>query len=73
MVAMLSKLVFLVLSSSLSLATPVTLHKRASPQGIDVSHFQGTINWNTVASNGVAFTYIKATEGTSESAFRAPH
>jgi GH25 family lysozyme M1 (1,4-beta-N-acetylmuramidase) len=38
---------------------------RASfPQGIDVSHYQGTINWAEVASKGVVFVYIKATEGT---------
>ena len=41
------------------------LVKRADPPGIDVSHFQGTIDWSTVVANGVAFTYIKATEGTS--------
>ncbi|KAN0131599.1 glycoside hydrolase [Lactarius tabidus] len=38
---------------------------RADPQGIDVSHYQGTINWDTVAANGVSFAYIKATEGTT--------
>jgi hypothetical protein len=42
-----------------------TLDKRASPSGIDVSHYQGTINWNTVKANGVSFAFIKATEGTS--------
>lgn len=31
-----------------------------------VSHYQGTINWNTVKANGVQFVYIKATEGTSK-------
>lgn len=44
-----------------------TFEKRALPQGIDVSHYQGTINWNTVKANGVAFVFIKATEGTSKS------
>lgn len=39
--------------------------KRAQPQGIDVSHFQATVNWATVKANGVSFVYIKATEGTS--------
>ncbi|KAH9022150.1 glycoside hydrolase family 25 protein [Lactarius hengduanensis] len=42
-----------------------TLVKRADPQGIDVSHFQGTLNWNTIKSQGVVFAYIKATEGTT--------
>lgn len=31
-----------------------------------VSHYQGTINWNTVKANGVQFVYIKATEGTGK-------
>lgn len=35
-------------------------------QGIDVSKFQGTINWRKVAkSKSVKFVYIRATEGTS--------
>lgn len=33
--------------------------------GIDVSHFQGSINWSLVAKNQVAFAYIKATNGES--------
>jgi GH25 family lysozyme M1 (1,4-beta-N-acetylmuramidase) len=33
--------------------------------GLDVSHYQGTINWATVKSQGAKFAYIKATEGTS--------
>ncbi|MGH3437895.1 MAG: lysozyme [Sciscionella sp.] len=32
--------------------------------GLDVSHYQGAINWGTVASHGAKFVYIKATEGT---------
>ncbi|KAJ7185857.1 glycoside hydrolase family 25 protein [Mycena filopes] len=40
--------------------------KRATqPQGIDVSHFQATVNWATVKASGVSFVYIKATEGTT--------
>jgi lysozyme len=31
--------------------------------GLDVSHWQGTINWATVKANGAKFAYIKATEG----------
>ncbi|GGE48753.1 hypothetical protein GCM10011391_29480 [Pullulanibacillus camelliae] len=34
-------------------------------QGIDVSHWQGTIDWKRVERSGVAFAYIKATEGTT--------
>lgn len=31
--------------------------------GFDVSHYQGTIDWNSVAKSGAKFVYIKATEG----------
>lgn len=31
--------------------------------GIDVSRWQGDINWTTVARSGVSFAFIKATEG----------
>ncbi|MDT0405581.1 MULTISPECIES: lysozyme [Streptomyces] len=34
-------------------------------QGIDVSHWQGAINWGSVRGAGVQFAWIKATEGTS--------
>ena len=32
-------------------------------QGIDVSNHQGEVNWPAVASGGIAFAYLKATEG----------
>lgn len=31
--------------------------------GIDVSNFQGNVNWNTVLSDGYQFAFMKATEG----------
>lgn len=31
--------------------------------GIDVSSYQGSINWSSVKANGCNFTFIKATEG----------
>lgn len=31
--------------------------------GIDVSHWQGTVDWNTVSAEGIEFAFIKATEG----------
>jgi lysozyme len=31
--------------------------------GIDVSKFQGDIDWNAVANSGIKFAWIKATEG----------
>lgn len=33
--------------------------------GIDVSHFQGKIQWQRVSKSGVKFAYIKASEGAS--------
>src|SRR3954463_8047491 len=39
-------------------------HPRGYPiHGIDVSRHQGEIDWNAVASSGVKFAWIKATEG----------
>ncbi len=32
-------------------------------QGVDVSHFQGTVDWATVQKNGIHFAYLKASEG----------
>ena len=32
-------------------------------RGIDVSHYQGTINWNQVSKSGIKFACAKATEG----------
>lgn len=32
-------------------------------RGIDVSKYQGDIDWNAVASSGIAFAFMKATEG----------
>src|ERR1700677_3355012 len=44
----------------------MTLGKALAPMyvpGIDVSHYQGDIDWHAVAASGVKFAYIKATEG----------
>lgn len=34
-------------------------------RGIDVSHWQGEIDWQKVKDAGIQFAYVKATEGTS--------
>lgn len=34
-------------------------------RGVDVSHYQGKIDWNVLASQDISFAYIKATEGSS--------
>lgn len=33
--------------------------------GIDVSEYQGNIDWNAVKTSGISFSFIKASEGTS--------
>ena len=33
--------------------------------GIDVSHYQGDIDWASIEKQGIDFAYIKATEGSS--------
>lgn len=37
----------------------------ANPVGVDVSSWQGSINWGAVRSAGIEFAWMKATEGTS--------
>lgn len=37
----------------------------AQPRGIDVSYWQGNVNWNAVKAGGAEFAYIKASESTS--------
>lgn len=32
-------------------------------QGIDVSHYQGTVNWSSVKKAGIVFAFAKATDG----------
>jgi len=39
----------------------------ATVRGIDVSHYQGTIDWNKVKGAGIEFAYAKATQGTTSS------
>lgn len=45
----------------------------ATVPGIDVSHYQGSINWSSVKAAGIQFAYIKATESTTyrDTAFNA--
>ncbi|AXJ11439.1 hypothetical protein CFN17_18860 [Arthrobacter sp. PM3] len=38
---------------------------RGQPLGLDVSSWQGSVNWSSVKANGARFAYVKATEGTS--------
>ena len=45
-------------------------------QGVDVSHFQGNIDWEVLKDQGISFAYIKATEGSGHvdtpNFFRSP-
>lgn len=41
------------------------LVSRYAFQGVDVSHHQGTVDWETLAGQGIDFAFIKATEGSS--------
>ena len=41
-----------------------------SVKGMDVSGYQGNVNWQAAYNNGARFAYIKATEGTS---YRNPY
>ncbi|MDE2490042.1 MAG: glycosyl hydrolase [Elusimicrobia bacterium] len=34
-------------------------------RGVDVSHYQGAVDWSLVAGAGLSFAYIKATQGAS--------
>ena len=36
---------------------------RCAIQGIDLSHYQGDIEWSAVARSGIRFAWLKATEG----------
>ncbi|CAM5526820.1 lysozyme [Streptomyces] [Streptomyces griseus] len=56
-----------------SAAGGVTPMDTSGVQGIDVSHWQGSINWGSVKAAGIDFAYMKATEGTSfkDSSFNA--
>ena len=40
--------------------------KRYEVRGVDVSSYQGDINWNVLAKQGISFAFIKATEGSDD-------
>lgn len=52
------------LSDNMLMAFDGEFHCIASQEGIDVSHYQGRIDWGSVAREGkVSYVYAKATEG----------
>lgn len=62
--SMLASLLILVLSASLvPVITAAPARAQAYTLGVDVSHWQGSIDWNKVAESGHVFAFQKATEG----------
>ncbi len=54
---------FVQLALMLLILTAPLANAQRGVQGIDISHHQGTINWNSVANAGKKFAFIKATQG----------
>lgn len=54
-----------VLAATALVALPAAPAQAATLAGIDVSRYQGSINWTAVRTAGVEFAFIKATEGVS--------
>ncbi|MFC9328596.1 lysozyme [Kitasatospora sp. NPDC057015] len=44
---------------------PDTRSLATQTRGMDVSSYQGNVNWSSAAANGARFAYVKATEGTT--------
>ena len=60
------KKLFLMAVLSVPLVFGACAHRYDGPnyaKGIDVSHFQGSIDWSLVKGGDVSFAYIKASEG----------
>lgn len=41
------------------------MYNKNMKKGLDVSHYQGKVDWDLVKSHGIEFAYVKATEGVS--------
>lgn len=53
----------IIVASALAISLGVQTASAARILGIDVSHWQGSINWTSVHNDGVKFAFCKATEG----------
>src|SRR5262245_32689187 len=54
------------LIASVLVASPAPAHASTRLPGIDVSKYQGTIDWATVATTGTRFVIVRATKGRAE-------
>jgi GH25 family lysozyme M1 (1,4-beta-N-acetylmuramidase) len=50
-------------ASLMAAERPDVLTASSDPEGLDVSSYQGNVNWAAAAADGAAFAYMKATEG----------
>src|SRR5258708_9945923 len=53
------------IATVLALAFGSASARAQRPLGIDVSSFQGSPTWSSVRSSGIAYSWAKATEGTT--------
>jgi lysozyme len=63
LIALLALLLALLPACSVVLEEDAAGPRSFSTKGIDVSYYQGTIDWSAVRADGVGFAYLKATEG----------
>ncbi|MBO5055243.1 MAG: leucine-rich repeat protein [Lachnospiraceae bacterium] len=63
MILLLALIMFLIFHKNIRI-TPLIAEKYEL-QGIDVSHYQGDIDWEIIEEQNINFAYIKATEGSS--------
>ncbi|NPA75476.1 MAG: SH3 domain-containing protein [Euryarchaeota archaeon] len=52
-------------SASILISVPHPEVRATYVKGVDVSHYQGTVNWTEVYQDGYRFAFVKATEGTT--------
>ncbi len=56
-------MIYMVLEGIILLNNPST--EEYPIRGVDVSHYQGEIDWKVLSENGISFAFIKATKGSS--------
>src|SRR4051812_3131326 len=59
------KLISSIATAALALAVSFCPNQALAQRalGLDVSHFQGSVNWGSVRNSGLIFAWAKATEG----------